>query len=125
MCKNKNQQGEERRREITTRVYAASPSRRDSKANYLSQSLHPRYFNIGYGNKLRIDLEAGFTLRIPAQPRLPPSPLHQGSPSPRDSTLPRPCRDGCIHVNRRSHIITLNDTRYEHVTSTLRKILER
>lgn len=48
---------------ITARVHTASIPRGATRAqaNHPGLSLPPRYSNIGYGNKLRIDLEAGFT----------------------------------------------------------------
>lgn len=85
-----------------------------AQANHPDQSLHLRYSNIGYGNKLRIDLKASFT---PATARQPfTSRRHEPYPS---------CRAAGVHENGRSYIITLNDTRYELVTSALREILER
>lgn len=47
-----------------------SSSRRNGRRQipHPVQSLHPRYSNIGYGNKLRIDLEASFTPATAGQP---------------------------------------------------------
>lgn len=95
-----------------------TPTRRDSQANHLNQSLHPRYFNIGYGNKLRIDLEAYVSTRVPRARALPPLSMQPFTSTRHENSLLSfsPVAYSVlvlVHVNRRDHIITLNDTRYE------------
>lgn len=88
--------------------------------------LVPQYFNIGYGDKLRIDLEKRLSsslslpLSLTPAPPSPPARAEQPFGSRRHENLP--LRAAGVHVNGRGRIITLNDTRREHVTSALRAI---
>lgn len=123
-----------------TRVASSRPRRkgRNSQVDLLPiPSSYPRYFNIGYGNKLRIDVKAA---SLPSSLSLSPLPAcHENlfllfplalvhfQPLPFSLFLSlRPILSFCfsislilsflsfttVHANRRGNIITLNDTRY-------------
>lgn len=141
-------------KETATRVASSRPGikERNSQVDLLPiPSSYPRYFNIGYGNKLRIDVKAAslapcsgstarkplplvpscvpvleqclfFTLALSLSLSLPLSFTLYSILPPFSPPPPSFCLVRDVHVNRRGNIITLNDTRYEHVTSALHEI---